>query len=142
MKLIWTFGMMPELEHLSPDEKSRILRTCVKRGTLVWLWAQSVVLGLLIASLVVTSAYILLTGDVRTGPSGLAILFYFIFIPIVIILWCQMQMHRIRRQLRKAIVDSTQTDRLPVCLNCGYDPRGTASDRCPECNASLKTAHD
>jgi hypothetical protein len=42
-------------------------------------------------------------------------------------------LHRsLRRELRKADI--------PVCLNCGYDLRGTAADRCSECGQRIESS--
>jgi hypothetical protein len=40
---------------------------------------------------------------------------------------------RLRRRIVERIAAERELGRLPACLHCGYDLRGAAGERCPEC---------
>lgn len=48
----------------------------------------------------------------------------------------QVQLFLVRIYLRIHLVDAARTERLPLCMQCGYNLKGLASDRCPECGRS------
>ena len=47
----------------------------------------------------------------------------------------QFQIISIRGQLRIYLEQAARRQKLPLCLNCGYNVAGLQSDRCPECGA-------
>ena len=44
---------------------------------------------------------------------------------------------RIRGQLLMYLEKRAREQRLPLCLNCGYNLKGLAGDVCPECGAKI-----
>lgn len=48
----------------------------------------------------------------------------------------QVQLFLVRIYLRIHLVDAARSERLPLCMQCGYNLEGLASDRCPECGRS------
>jgi hypothetical protein len=45
----------------------------------------------------------------------------------------QLQFRAIRRRIRDQIIRELQGSRLPACLSCNFDLRGSTADKCPEC---------
>jgi hypothetical protein len=45
---------------------------------------------------------------------------------------------RLRRRIAERLAAERELGRLPACLQCGYDLRGTAGGRCPECGTPVE----
>jgi uncharacterized paraquat-inducible protein A len=88
------------------------------------------VLGLLAGSLL---AIVLGIARTSMGPA-----LVFAAAPVGVVLVYQCCLIRIRGQLRIYLERTGRTQRLPMCLNCGYDHEGLTSDICPECGMPLK----
>lgn len=56
------------------------------------------------------------------------------------VLMYQVKLIRLRGQLRIHLEKLARKQRLPMCLNCGYDHEGLVSDTCPECGMRLRPA--
>lgn len=44
---------------------------------------------------------------------------------------------RLKRRVSARLEAEREMGRLPECLRCGYDLRGSAGERCPECGEAL-----
>jgi hypothetical protein len=129
----WRIESFRELEHLSPADRKRLVRACVSRVDRLWMLAYCViiggVLGLLAGGLV---AAVLGIARTSMGPA-----LAFAAAPVGVVLVYQCSLIRIRGQLRTYLERVGRMQRLPMCLNCGYDHEGLTSDICPECGMPL-----
>jgi len=133
VKLYWRVSRFPELEHLTPAERSRLLR----RVGLWRLYLAIVVAGLvagLIAAVVVVS---LLPPAYRGTPGPWALT-----VAAVVLLVHAGAMMGLRRVLRRTLRGLAGRERLPACLACGYPLTGFSGDRCPECGAPIPGPSD
>lgn len=129
MKLCWTFNGIPELSHLGADEKRQLIRQAVGVRGRVSLFVRSILFGMVFS------------GALAMFIGWRSELYVYIVTPcglLLAIAWWQIELLRIRSELRQVVKDAFRGERLPACLKCGYDLRGSAVDPCPECGAPVR----
>ena len=136
MRLHWTFGSLPELGHLAPKERREVLRRA--RATPVWIGmiVRAALWGLLLGG--ATGALLQTSGASET----MSIACSSVAVVIVSVVEFQVQFLSQRGAMRREIMQSLRGQRLPVCLKCGYNQSGNATDRCPECGAPTRVPLD
>lgn len=130
MKFFWTFRSLPELNHLTEDEKSRVIRSAAPLDSRIGLSGTVVSAGLCAGTV---------AAGIFAGGMGLVAISLTFLIAALLggVLMFQFQMRRIRLSLRLFLFEHFRGRKLPVCLRCGYDLTGNATDRCPECGANV-----
>lgn len=135
MKLCWTLKSMPELSHLSAADRKRVLREnfTIFRRIQILLW-PSILGGLL--GLGAGSALRKTLGHEMSIAAGAAVGIVTAFSAY------QLQLVRIRVQLRLEVMRRSRGRRTPICLQCSFDLRGADGVRCPECGAPIVVPDD
>lgn len=121
MKLYWRIRSLPELDHLTNEQRSHLLKNNAKRTTL---WAA---IYALIAGISATSVF----GNSTSWPVAMPI-----GVVTAVALY-QYHMRSLRIDLQRQIIEAYRGKQLPICLKCGYDLRGTEAVACPECGAGV-----
>ncbi len=124
--MYWRVGQFPELNHLTAEERERILRH-LPRSTYFLMVARAFVVTVVVAlltgaRLAKVSPALCLTTIAAVSLGGTVVVY-------------QLQIRHFRRVMRRSIAMAFRGERLPFCLGCGYDLRGSNSDACPECGA-------
>jgi uncharacterized paraquat-inducible protein A len=127
--MYWTIGSFPELNHLEPEERAAILRR-LPRWTSLKIILRAARPAFFFA--VIPMAFV---GGVPVSVRAIA--FLIVFVPVGICFYLS-YIGRIRIQMRETIAEAFRGERLPFCMNCGYDLRAAAEERCPECGAAVK----
>jgi hypothetical protein len=127
----WHISQFPELDHLEPDQRAHVLRQ------VPW-WTYPIVIArAVIPSLVVGAiAGVWMADTLRWYAAALVL-------PIAVALAAGLygyQLARVRSIMRRVIADGFRGERMPFCFKCGYDLRGLASIRCPECGSDVHDA--
>lgn len=129
--MFWRFSEFPELQHLEPDQRRIVLRKVAWWGYLRLMTFAFVVAVMLSVCVRVCLSVL---ADVAPGVAGWMSLASFVgFVAIIY----QVQMQSVRRSMRTTLIEALGNDRMPFCLACGYDMRGSPSGRCPECGLGL-----
>ncbi len=127
MKFCWTFNSIPELGFVADKQRRELLRSTLPRGIAIKLWTHSIFVGILVGGF--TSIFLAMD----LWPTALWIVVVGVLTTAI---WFQLQMIRVRVQIRLILLDQFQDDIVPVCLECGYNLVGSKSIKCPECGAS------
>lgn len=130
MRFIWSFRAIPELNHLDEQQRRDLISRCVNWRVRVSFAGESLFVGLfcswvamvLVAGWVSKPLMLVAGGLVMAAGS---------------MLWFQFEFLRIRAALRLHLKQAFRGQRLPVCLNCGYNLTGTTSTRCSECGHTV-----
>ena len=130
MRLCWKISSIPELEHLTPEQRRRAIGSASRRLQRLRMVTSPVVMGALIGTIAGLKCYHYAGRDLAICAAIVSALF------AAAVLY-QYQIARIRISLRAQIKDSLAGERLPACLRCHYDLRGTTESRCPECGAPV-----
>jgi uncharacterized paraquat-inducible protein A len=121
---------MPELSHLKPDDRRRLLAN-VKAGRLMT--------GIIVRSLGMSLLAALIAGALISWPSRMvSILAACVVGTLVFSAIYHGHMLFIRAQIRFHMMKASRGERVPVCLKCGYDLIASQQDRCPECGAPVR----
>lgn len=127
--MYWLISQFPELDHLEPDQRVRVLRQ-VPWWTYPLIAARAVFPSLLLSVLVgLRLAAILRSGSVM-----------FVSIPLAAALATGLyvyQLARVRSDMCRVIAEAFRGERTPFCFNCGYDLRDLDAARCPECGSPV-----
>jgi hypothetical protein len=121
--MYWSIASFPELQHLEETDRRKILTNSGSRRILIRMVWLSITVG---AILSVISMQIM---GLLTWPILLAAFLF--WAPAVY----QFQIILVRGQLRLYLERAARRQKLPLCLNCGYNIEGLQSERCPECGA-------
>ena len=127
MRIHWTIGGFPEFENIPRQARRAMIRRVVGMDTYITLIGHGLLVGGLLAvcGMMITAGQmpwpILLT-TFLVGGFGMY----------------QYGLLRIRGQLRIALHDGFVGERLPICLQCGYDLEQGMGERCPECGAGVQ----
>ena len=137
MRVPLTIAGLPELESMSSEERSELLRRCGAPGPVrIWIW--SFTRGLFLTAILLI---FLRTGSGAPQWSNLAgaavLLGGTICMTWVMHAWT---MIRIRGQIRFAIEAASGGGLVPICTRCGHDCGPTTGPRCPECGASRRSS--
>lgn len=138
LQLYWRLSSLPELAHLRESDRRELLHRHLPRGT--WRSIISSMVGLGFVAAIVTT--VTLSGLRRNGqpmvePMGAVTLFLIAFTLVAAITY-QFRILQIRSQLRRFLKDAFKGERLPMCIECGYDMHGTSQDHCPECGSACR----
>ncbi len=134
--MYWRLENLPELQHLSDQQRATLVRNKVGKTFTFRLWLTSFMRGFVIMLLgyAVLSA---ITGLLSPPSvvSGLAVYVPLLLWPVATILFYQYALIRIRGQLKLYLGElrSLGVD-VPVCLGCGYAV-DAQMQHCPECGA-------
>ena len=129
--MYWTITSFPELYHLSETDRRELLRRYGARRAMLWIGIRSLVFGLYAA---IISAGVVAAAGLRP------IVAFLLVFPIWVVLIYQMQIIWIRGHMRIYLEETARSQKLPLCLNCGYSTQGLTRERCPECGAPLDAA--
>lgn len=125
----WTVAQFPEVCDLDPSRKRRLL-AFVPRTFYLQLVLRSFGFALPVDAV----AWLFWRGVVPLPFDG--ILFALLLAPLALFRYA-IYLRALRVDVQSAIFDGSRGQRLPVCLHCGYDLRGTATDACPECGRNV-----
>lgn len=137
MGMFWRIESFPEMQHLSSEDRKRLVRDCAPRRYLFGMIMESLLWGGgYVAAVSGGVTYCMGMPDVLIGGAswggfvlGAALVYQFKLI-------------RLRGQMRIHLEKLARQQRLPMCLNCGYDHEGLVSDTCPECGMRLLPTDD
>lgn len=131
MALYWRIQSLPELNHLTDEQRQALAATGIfrkaRRGLITaGIWVALPLTGLcnaLFQKWLVTPelSWIALTSAFILG----------------FVVGYQFFLRRVRIDIREAIVEAYRGERLPVCLKCGYPLEGIEGGKCPECGHGI-----
>jgi hypothetical protein len=127
--MYWTIGSFPELEYLEPQERAQLLQRVPWTTIYAKIISRYVFLGVLVGLLGVA---IVQREFNLTEPIA-----FLVPMVLVVIAGYVHELNRMRRSLRRTIIDAFRGQKLPFCMNCGYDLRAAERNRCPECGAAV-----
>jgi len=133
MRLCWRLSSMPELSHLSEPDRRALLRRAVNLDARVRMVVQPLFLSLVIAGMTSAAVHVVLN---RRYPEVTIFLFGTTW-PVLFVVLYQFLLLRIRVHVRLEVMRGFEGRQLPVCLKCGYDLKGLAESKCPECGARI-----
>ena len=130
----WRIGTFVEFEHLSDEDRDRLLKACGGRRMISVMVVRSVFFGIVFGVVCGMLAGALfgrrLPTEMAAGLQGLATVLGAVVV-------YQLQIIRIHGQLRIFLGRMARKEPLPMCLRCGYSLEGLSPDRCPECGLSI-----
>ncbi|UCD74729.1 MAG: hypothetical protein JSV91_13195 [Phycisphaerales bacterium] len=137
MKLCWSLETIPELSHLTPEQRREAIRSSVSKVRRLWLVVWPLIMGILTGgfAFIATGVFV---GTSRGPETAVGIGIGCAVVGVVV--FHQYQFLRIRSMLRLQIMRELAGERLPACLRCHYDLRGSTESRCPECGAPVIVA--
>lgn len=127
----WRISSFQELEHLSEDDRRRVLGEIAGPWTIVTMVARSVGIGFAFGFIPCALTPTRLLPWPFAGVAAIAV-----------VLACtaaiyQVHLIHIRGQMLTYLEKAAKKTRLPMCLRCGYDLRGSLGERCPECGMRI-----
>ncbi len=125
--LYWTIKQLPEVKHLTPEQWASLTER-VDLADIYWSLGRRSCLLAGIAGIIGWSVFASTSVQIAAVAAAIA------FTGTAVFIW-RLLLLRIRAALRLTLKQQLRGQRLPVCLDCGYDVRGGESDRCPECGA-------
>lgn len=137
-EMYWRVSSLPELQHISDDQRHQLLKERLGRGYSARLALRCLLRGLCFGLL---AAFVVML--VAVGVSAIPNAYTEVVIVVVSISIATLGLYqfnliriRIRGQLRIYLqAQREQGVRLPVCVNCGYAARDQQVT-CPECGAA------
>lgn len=133
MDMYWRISSFLELQHLSEEDRARLLREHLGWRTPTLVVVRSVFFGLLLASFVGVG-----TARLLSLPTSTAFWFSAGYLLVFATAIYQFQLIWIRGALRVFLEEHAEVNPLPLCINCGYNVHGLVSNRCPECGHTLQ----
>ncbi len=130
MRFFWTFRSLPELNHLTDEQKQQVIHRAVT-GKARRALAYKVMVAAVFFGGISATVFIDWAGVAMGSLSAM------LFGTCVAALTFQVEMWDIRLALRLFLFEHFRGEKLPVCLRCGYDLTGNETDRCPECGANI-----
>jgi hypothetical protein len=130
--MAWTISRFPELDHLSPAQRSALMAAVPRWTYRVIVW-RGVFCGVIVFGAVFGSTRDVLSSDVAVIAGLVAMV-----ATVVALYWLQMK--RVRRLMRAEIAAMLKGERPPFCFGCGYDLRGSGEGRCPECGLDVRAS--
>jgi len=132
MSLIEPAQFVRSIKHLPPDRRHAIWNRCTRESR-----AEGVVMLIFLGG----PLLVWLTGGwlhdamLRQGWADHTLAVQLVIIGLLLIAALVSHRWLTHRQIRKWLIKHRVGNRLPVCLTCGYDLRGTPVDatHCPEC---------
>lgn len=122
MKLYWRIRSFPELDHLTEQQKSTLLKQFVGWRLLTKQIARCLLFGVVATALVASFSWLF------AFPVGIAV-------ALAIYLF---EIGCVRVDLQTQIIEAYRGSQLPICLNCGYDLREIKTKQCPECGKGVR----
>ena len=122
----WRMGTFVELEHLSDEDRDRLLNACGGRRTMGMMIVRSALFGVVFG---------FFAARLFGGRLPMAMFFGLFGLATVLgaVIVYQVQIIRIHGALGIFLDRMAGNEQLPMCLRCGYSLEGSSSDRCPEC---------
>lgn len=138
--MYWRLHSLPELQHLSEQQRHKLLREATGRFYVPRLVIHCFIAGfgaMLVGSLVFSCLFGLIAPNLlKNSITALLIMSALIWIASALGLY-QYQIVRIRGQIRLFMEDlKTVGYKSPICLECGYAIE-EESKTCPECGAPV-----
>lgn len=133
----WTFMSLPELSHLNKEQRRKLIDNyapsaefpiIVKCGVFAIFGGTvftSIVFGLI-------ERHAIMLGN----PFDLFVLSTSIV--SVFIVAYQVYLQAVRASLRNYLKQALRGEKVPMCLDCGYNLEVSTDDRCPECGARVR----
>ncbi|MAE63917.1 MAG: hypothetical protein CMJ18_06555 [Phycisphaeraceae bacterium] len=125
--MYWTIGSFPELGVLTVPQRRVLLKQCAGARTYVWLVIKAWLMAALVSILLSPVLLRFMPHEVN-----------WIVGVVLILLSYQFLLLRIRASLRLQIKIAYKGQKLPMCLDCGYDLESVTTSRCPECGAPIR----
>ena len=126
---------LPELAHLEKDQRRKLINDCAgsfpEGKIIVKCGFFGLICGFIIASIVHG-----MIGNREWGVFGM------ILAPscmvIVFVLTYQFYLQAVRASLRNYVKQAMRGEKMPMCLECGYNLSACTTERCPECGAPVR----
>ena len=126
---------LPELQHLTPRERRKLIRASVGSSIVYRIAAKSFGLGLILGIVGMNLIHGLWLRN--SFPGWITQLL--ITAVATVLIYCT-SLIRIRGGVLMYLEQYGKDSRLPMCLNCGYSLEGIASETCPECGGRIGRA--
>jgi len=127
--MYWSIGQFPELEHLDPWQRARVLRK-TPWWTYPLIVLRSVLPALALTTMAAGTAWITFKWDATA-------LAYVLVAPAAAVGLYLFQIARLRVAVRNELARRFSGRRPPFCFSCGYNLRGTRGAFCPECGGKV-----
>jgi hypothetical protein len=127
----WRISSFQELEHLPDDDRRRIVREVAGPWTTFAMIARSFAIAF---GCGVIPCAAMPTSLLRWPFDGIASAIVVVASTAVIY---QLHLIHIRGQLLTYFEKAAKKTKLPMCLRCGYDLRGSLGELCPECGMRI-----
>ena len=127
----WRFDSFPELQHLSHDDRKRLLREHVGAFTRATLVLRALLLGIASGMLMT-----IIAASIGLQLRSLGVILALSSVAGTVPAYAH-YVHRVRGHLRAYLEEAAKKERLPMCLHCGYDLTGNTSGLCPECGERI-----
>jgi hypothetical protein len=119
-----------ELDHLEPADRRMVL------ARVPW-WAHPLMIFISLIPAIPVAAILAWPVGLATGSDvAVAIVFLTALVAGMLVTY-QIQLRRLRHQMRLTVAKAFAGQRPPFCFRCGYDLRSSVSSKCPECGADL-----
>ncbi len=135
--IYWLISRFPELHHLDPVEKAKVLD-----GMPWWTYPliifRASVVAMIIGGIAASVAWSIASFPHESGP------FLATFIFVAFVVWMKVyivNLSRLRGVIRLEIAKAFRGQKPPFCFSCGYDLRGTTGSACPECGSAISTGN-
>lgn len=139
--MYWRICSFPELEHLTEEERKRIVRENVPPRYMILIVVRSLGAGVmtLFVTLLVVGSSVGSYWRTMVAYMGQLVVGMIALLALVSVFAYQFQLISLRRHLRMYLEEVAKRQRLPMCLNCGYNLEGLKGQVCPECGKRIAT---
>ena len=135
MTRLWTVHSLPEVRRVPTSERAPLLTSSLRAAPVS---ARLLALAAFIMALVPVLAGLAVMLDVlrELVPPLVLLAAAASYAAVVCLVAHQVYTRIVRATVRSFLRANWRSERLSVCLHCGYDLRGSAAGPCPECGAA------